>query len=249
MPGSDHGPLPWSPKGAGVERRPLGTARGRWGCAAHVRRCRSPRSGHDAGSPGRRLGPVQIVLVRAVETEPRHLAGELGLLEKADFSGRRDDQPFGDPRVACRSLQCRPAHGADHAQVRRLYTIRTWVSCPSGAGRGVAPPDAVRRATASAPRTSGGERNPRTAPVAARCKRGQPRPATQRPAICPAQTSRGCVHRHPCAANGTHGEPPQGSIMVSNVSFSNSGWNRSMICCGCAHSLRSVISPNCTPPA
>ena len=47
---------------------------------------------------------------------------------------------------------------------------------------------------------------------------------------------------------GQAGHSPQGSISVSSDSWSNSGANASMICCGSGHKVVSVITPNCTPP-
>ena len=41
---------------------------------------------------------------------------------------------------------------------------------------------------------------------------------------------------------------PHGNISVSSDSWSNSGANASMICCGSGQSVVSVITPNCTPP-
>ena len=87
-------------------------------------------------------------------------------------------------------------------------------------------------------------------------RRARPRPAevhrvaalelalSQRPGQPLAARDRVCDEVH-----AAHSVSPHGSIIVTSSSFSNSGSKRSMISCGSGHSLRSVINPNCTPPA
>lgn len=59
----------------------------------------------------------------------------------------------------------------------------------------------------------------------------------------------GKVHQaRPQHHRGSPVHSPQGSISVSSDSWSNSGANASMICCGSGQSVVSVITPNCTPP-